>query len=46
MQSAVDDFKKIFKTTASQAVNEAAADALDGEGSEQITKHVPPAVKK
>ena len=46
MQSAVDDFKKIFKTTASQAVNEAAADALDGEGAEQITKHVPPAVKK
>jgi len=46
MQSAVDDFKKIFKTTASQAVNEAAADALEGEGVEQITKHVPPAVKK
>jgi F-type H+-transporting ATPase subunit alpha len=43
MQSAVDDFKKIFKTTASQAVNEAAADALDGEGAEQITKYVPPA---
>ena len=46
MQSAVDDFKKIFKSSASQAVNEAAADALDGEGVEQITKHVPPAVKK
>ena len=46
MQSAVDDFKKIFKTTASQAVNEAAADALEGEGVEQITRHVPPAVKK
>ncbi len=46
MQSAVDDFKKIFKSTASQAVNEAAADALDGEGVEQITRHVPPAVKK
>ncbi len=46
MQSAVDDFKKIFKTTASQTVNEAAADALEGEGVEQITKHVPPAVKK
>ncbi|NCX37003.1 MAG: F0F1 ATP synthase subunit alpha [Actinobacteria bacterium] len=46
MQSAVDDFKKIFKTTASQAVNEAAAEALEGEGVEQITKHVPPAVKK
>ena len=46
MQSAVDDFKKIFKSSASQAVNEAAADALEGEGVEQITKHVPPAVKK
>ena len=46
MQSAVDDFKKIFKSSASQAVNEAAADALDGEGVEQITRHVPPAVKK
>ena len=46
MQSAVDDFKKIFKSTASQAVNEAAADALEGEGVEQITRHVPPAVKK
>jgi len=28
------------------AVNEAPAEALDGEDAEQITKHVPPAVKK
>jgi F-type H+-transporting ATPase subunit alpha len=46
LQSAIDDFKKQFKSSASQAVNEAAADALDSEGAEAITKHVPPAVKK
>ena len=46
MQSAVDDFKKIFKSSAAAIVNDAPADALDGEGVEQITKHVPPAVKK
>ena len=46
MQSAVDDFKKIFKATASAAINEAAAEALDSEASEKIIKHVPPAVKK
>ena len=46
LQSAIDDFKKQFKSSAAHAVNEAAADALDGEGAEAITKHVPPAVKK
>jgi F-type H+-transporting ATPase subunit alpha len=46
LQSAIDDFKKQFKSSAAHAVNEAAAEALDGEGAEAITKHVPPAVKK
>ena len=46
LQSAVDDFKKQFKSSASAAVNEAAADALDSEAAEAITKHVPPAAKK
>jgi F-type H+-transporting ATPase subunit alpha len=46
LQSAIDDFKKQFKSSAAHAVNEAAADALDSEGAEAITKHVPPAVKK
>jgi F-type H+-transporting ATPase subunit alpha len=42
LQSAIDDFKKQFKSSAAHAVNEAAADALDSEGAEAITKHVPP----
>jgi F-type H+-transporting ATPase subunit alpha len=46
MTEAVETFKKQFKSTASHALNEAPAQALDGEGTEQITKHVPPAVKK
>ena len=46
MQSAVDEFKKIFKSSSAAAINEAAAEALDGEGAEQITKYVPPAVKR
>jgi F-type H+-transporting ATPase subunit alpha len=46
LQSAIDDFKKQFKSSATPAVNEAAADALDGEGAEAITKHVPPAAVK
>jgi len=46
MQSAVDDFKKIFKSSAAAIVNDAPADALEGEGVEQITKYVPPAVKR
>lgn len=46
MQSAVDDFKKIFKSSASAIVNDAPVDALDGEGAEQITRYVAPAVKK
>ena len=45
LESAVADFKKQFKASVAAAVNEAAADALDGEGAEAITKHVP-AVKK
>ena len=46
MEEAVAAFKKIFKATASAAINEAAAEALDSEASEKIIKHVPPAVKK
>ena len=46
MESAVADFKKQFKPSVATAVNEAPAKALDGEGAEAITKHVPPAVKK
>jgi F-type H+/Na+-transporting ATPase subunit alpha len=46
MEEAVIAFKKQFKASVVAAVNEAAAEALDGEGSEVITKHVPPAVKK
>ena len=46
MESAVADFKKQFKSSVAPAVNEAPAKALDGEGAEAITKHVPPAVKK
>ena len=46
MEAAVADFKKQFKPSVAAAVNEAPAEALDGEGAEAITKHVPPAVKK
>ncbi|CAN2180448.1 AtpA F0F1-type ATP synthase, alpha subunit [Candidatus Nanopelagicaceae bacterium] len=46
MKSAVTDFKKQFKSSAAGAVNDAAAEALDAEGTEVITKFVPPAVKK
>ena len=46
MEEAVAAFKKIFKPTVAGVINEAAADALDNEGSEKIVKHVPPAVKK
>jgi F-type H+-transporting ATPase subunit alpha len=46
MKSAVADFKKQFKSSAAGIVNDAPAEALDAEGAEVITKHVPPAVKK
>ena len=46
MEEAVIAFKKQFKSSAAQAINEAPAEALESEGAEQITKHVPPAVKK
>jgi F-type H+-transporting ATPase subunit alpha len=46
METAVADFKKQFKPSVAAAVNEAPAQALEGEGAEAITKHVPPAVKK
>jgi F-type H+-transporting ATPase subunit alpha len=46
METAVADFKKQFKPTVAAAVNDAPVEALDGEGAEAITKHVPPAVKK
>jgi len=42
METAVADFKKQFKSSAAAAVNDAPAKALDGEGAEAITKHVPP----
>jgi F-type H+-transporting ATPase subunit alpha len=46
MEEAVTAFKKQFKSSVVAAVNEADAKALENEGSEAITKHVPPAVKK
>jgi F-type H+/Na+-transporting ATPase subunit alpha len=46
LEEAVSAFKKIFVPSVSAAVNEAEADALEGVEAEQITKHVPPAVKK
>jgi F-type H+-transporting ATPase subunit alpha len=46
LEEAVVAFKKIFVPTVSASVNEAEAAALEGEVAEQITKHVPPAVKK
>mgnify|MGYP003333498962 FL=1 len=46
LESAVADFKKQFKPSVAAAVNEAPAEALDGEGAEAITKFVPPAAKK
>jgi F-type H+-transporting ATPase subunit alpha len=45
LQAAIDDFKKQFKSSATPAVNEAAAEALDSESAEAITKHVPAAKK-
>ena len=46
LESAVADFKKQFKPSVAAGVNEAPAEALDGEGAEAITKFVPPAAKK
>ena len=46
MEEAVTAFKKLFKSSVAAAVNDAPVEALDGEGAEAITKHVPPAVKK
>jgi F-type H+-transporting ATPase subunit alpha len=46
MTEAVAAFKKQFKSSATHALNEAPAEALDGEDAEQITKFVPTAVKK
>ena len=46
MKSAVADFKKQFKPSAAGVVNDAPAEALESEGAEAISKHVPPAVKK
>jgi len=46
MVAAVADFKKQFKSSVAPALNEAAAKALEGEAAEEITKFVPPAVKK
>ena len=46
MVEAVTAFKTRFVSSAAQALAEAPAAALQGETNEQITKHVPPAVKK
>lgn len=46
MIEAVTAFKTRFVSSVAQALNEAPAAALEGEINEQITKHVPPAVKK
>ena len=46
MVEAVASFKTRFIPTTAAVVKDAPVDALEGEVSEQITKHVPPAVKK
>jgi F-type H+-transporting ATPase subunit alpha len=46
MVEAVNAFKTQFITSAAKAINEAPAEALDSETIEQVTKYVPPAVKK
>jgi F-type H+-transporting ATPase subunit alpha len=46
MTEAVAAYKLQFKPTVVGALNEAAAEALDSEANEQITKFVPPAAKK
>ena len=46
MVEAVASFKTRFIPTIAVVVKDAPVEALKGEGSEQITKHVPPAVKK
>jgi F-type H+-transporting ATPase subunit alpha len=46
MTEAVAAYKLQFKPTVAVALNEAAAEALDSEANEQITKFVPPAAKK
>jgi len=46
MEEAVASFKKQFKSSVAAPVNEAAAEALDSEAAEQVTKYVPPAAKK
>jgi len=46
MEEAVATFKQRFVPTIAVAAKDAPVEALTGEESEQITKHVPPAVKK
>ena len=46
MVEAVTAFKKQFKSSVPGVLNEAPAEALDSEAAEQVTKYVPPAVKK
>ncbi len=46
MEEAVATFKTQFKSSIPSAVNDAPAEALEGESAEQITKYVPPAVKR
>ena len=45
LEEAIGVFKSQFSATGAAAINEAAAEALDSEGNEQITRQVP-AVKK
>jgi F-type H+-transporting ATPase subunit alpha len=46
MEEAVTAFKKLFKSSVAAPINEAAAEALDGEDAESVTRYVQPAVKK
>jgi hypothetical protein len=46
MEEAVTAFKKLFKSSVVAPINEAAAEALDGEDAESVTRYVQPAVKK
>jgi F-type H+-transporting ATPase subunit alpha len=46
MEEAVAAFKQRFTPTVAVAAKDAPVEALTGEESEQIVKHVPPAVKK
>ncbi|MBI3429045.1 MAG: F0F1 ATP synthase subunit alpha [Actinobacteria bacterium] len=46
LEEAVTIFKSRFTSSVAKAINEAPVAPLEGEASEQVTKYVPPAVKK